>query len=199
MNSLTLIALLVLACGQSVQASQNRASDQYIDALASAPNLPRYSADGAADVSVTSYDMTDPKTAEHHIRAVLDIVNLGQKAIPLLIAHLDDMRPTSATFYSERYKRVVNVPVGYVCLDLLTNIVKDTPRIFIEPCTDDGLGACFKGEFYFWPDAFNLRGRGYMARPEIIRAKSNWQRSYRMGYVKYRYPRWWKLNGRGDR
>jgi hypothetical protein len=192
MKYLTLIALLVLAYGRSVQAGLNPASDKYIDALASAPNLPRYSADGAADVSVTSYDMNDPKTVEHHIQAVLDIVNLGQKAIPMLIAHLDDMRPTSATFYSEGYKRVVNVPVGYVCLDLLTNIVKDTPRIFVEPCTDDGLGACVHSEFYFRPDAFRRNGRGYVARPGIVRAKSNWQRAYRKGYVKYRYPQWWK-------
>ena len=84
MKFLSLIALLVLTCGQSAQAGQNHASDKYIDALASAPNLPRYSADGAADVSVISYDMNDPKTAEHHIQAVLDIVNLGREAIPLL-------------------------------------------------------------------------------------------------------------------
>jgi hypothetical protein len=49
------------------QAKPKVALEQYINALASAPNLPRYSADGAADVSVTSYDMNDPSTAKHHI------------------------------------------------------------------------------------------------------------------------------------
>lgn len=191
-----LLALIIivhaLTNGQIAQASPKHVSDKYIDALVAARNLPRYSADGAADVSVTSYDMNDPRTAEHHIPAVLDIVDLKQKAIPLLIAHLDDMRPTSATFYSIKYKRIVRVPLGYVCLDLLTSIVKDTPRAFVDPCTDDGLGACVHKGFYFWPDAFTRRASRYVAGPEIYRSKINWQRAYRKGYLKYRYPQWWK-------
>jgi hypothetical protein len=190
---LTLIIIVhALTNGQIAQTIPKHVSNKYIEALAAAPNLPRYSADGAADVSVTSYDMNDPRTAEHHIPAVLNIVNLKQKAIPLLIAHLDDMRPTSATFYSIKYKRIVRVPLGYVCLDLLTNIVKDTTHAFVDPCTDDGLGGCVQKGFYFWPDAFARRARRYVAGPEIDRAKINWQRAYRKGYLKYRYPQWWK-------
>ena len=184
--------LLALTCAQPGHANPQQSSNKYIDALASAPNLPRYSADGAADVSVTAYDMNDPGTVEHHIPAVLNIVNLGSKAIPMLIAHLDDMRPTSATFRSERYRRIVRVPLSYVCLDLLTNIVMETPRIFVKPCTDDGLGACVHESFYFWPDSFAQKGGKYVAHHEIHMAKAYWRRAYRKGYVRYRYPQWWK-------
>jgi hypothetical protein len=110
----------------------------------------------------------------------------------MLIEHLDDMRSTSATFFSDKHKGIVQVPLGYVCLDLLTNITKATPRIFVEPCADDGLGACVNERFYFWPDSFIRRGGKYFARPEIRRVKTKWERAYRRGFAKYRYPEWWK-------
>ena len=71
--------------------SNNSGTAQYIDALVSYQNFGRvYVEDGAADGSVTS--------SERPPQAVKNILDLGPKAIPLLIAHLDDTRLTSATF-----------------------------------------------------------------------------------------------------
>lgn len=166
------LAVMLLMC-LTAQAKGN----QYIDALVSAPSLVAYSGDGAADATVT----------ENPAPAVRAIVNLGAKAIPLLIAHLDDTRLTSATFR----RNDVRVPVGHVCLDILTHIIK-APRILIADCADDGLGACIREGYYFRPDAFSHNGSRLILRPAVSRVKRNWQRAYRRGYIKYQYPEWWK-------
>ena len=176
MKSLVALAVIFLIClmAQSGQAKGNR----YIDALVSAPSLVVYSDDGAADVTVI----------ENPVPAVRAIVNLGAKAIPLLIAHLDDTRLTSATFGRSNPQRV---PVGHVCLDILTNIIK-AAKILVENCADDGLGACVREGYYFRPDAYSHRGSRFVARSEVFRVKRNWGRAYRRGNIKYQYPEWWK-------
>jgi hypothetical protein len=146
-----------------------------VDALTSAPSLVAYSSDGAADATVTD----DPRPE------VKAIVNLGTAAIPLLISHLDDPRPTSATFNGKP------VGLGHICLDILTNIV-DAPLIVAEDCADDGLGACVDTQYYFRPDAFTRNGRVIATSPEVALVKARWQRAYRRGKVKFRYPDWSK-------
>ena len=71
-------------------------NEKLIDALVAAPNLyVRYVEDGAADNSVLAlYENGDVNVARQNPKEVLDIVALGKKAIPLLIEHLDDRRPT---------------------------------------------------------------------------------------------------------
>ncbi len=128
---------------------------------------------------------------ENPIQSVRDIVNLGADAIPLLIAHLDDTRPTSAIFDTNRPKPV---PVGHVCLDILTHIVQG-PGILIEDCADDGLGACIKRGYYFRPDAYTRAERRYVAHSDVQQVKLRWHQAYMKGRVRFRYPPWWKRNG----
>src|SRR2546427_9291536 len=128
---------------------------------------------------------------ENPIQSVRDIVSLGAGAIPLLIAHLDDTRPTSAIFDTNISKPV---PVGYVCLDILTHIVR-ARGILIEDCADDGLGACIKRGYYFRPDAYTRAERRYVAHSDVQEVKLRWRRAYMKGRVRFQYPHSWKRNG----
>src|SRR4051812_1543530 len=71
------------------QSTARTAENRYIDALVAAPDLRVvYASDGAADATVM----------EKPVPAVRSILGLGSEAIPLLIEHLDDSRPTTASF-----------------------------------------------------------------------------------------------------
>jgi hypothetical protein len=161
--------------------------NKYIDSLTSAPSLVTYSDNGAADSTVMNVGSTSAGVVEKPIAEVRDIVKLGEKAIPLLIAHLDDTRPTAAKFKNHP------VPVGYVCLDILTNVIH-APKILVADCSDDGLGACIKIGYYFRPNSFASKKGKLVAQPNVSRIKSNWQRAYRSGDLKFQYPKWWKPN-----
>ena len=172
----TILAVLALSAFPSTGQTGGRPSgSKRIDALTSAPSLVVYSEDGAADATVT-------ENPPPEVRA---IAHLRSRSIPLLIAHLDDARPTSAKFNGHL------VPVGPVCLDILTNIVS-APGILKKDCADDGLGACVDGRYYFRPDAFAREGGGFTAGRDVARVKANWRRAYRRGGVRFKYPAWWR-------
>src|SRR2546423_5108697 len=116
-----LTALTFCSIPLNGQTKNKSTGSKRIDALTSTSSLVTYSDDAAADATIT----------EHPSPEVRAIVKLRSRAIPLLIAHLDDARPTAAKFKEN------SVPVGYVCLDILTHIV-DAPRILIKDCADDG-------------------------------------------------------------
>ena len=188
------LAILILFPGNlSAQSHRLRNSPNYIDALISEPALVTYSDDGAGDATVMNIGTNEMGIVERPLPAVRHLVKLGPRAIPLLIAHLDDTRLTSAKFfyYAGRKEHTIAVPVGHVCLDILVSITR-APRIFTWGCGDDGLGACFESGYYFRPDAYVSNGDRVVALPVVYRAKSNWQRAYRRGYIKYHYPEWWK-------
>ncbi len=183
------IAFLVCPNAQAAQAKGNR----YIDALVSAPALVAYSEDGAADATVTEVGANNSGVVEHPIPEVRAIINMGASAIPLLISHLDDTRLTSATFNGGFMRGTsIRVPVGHVCLDILTHIIGVNPHVFIKECADDGLGGCIKHEYYFRPDEYYPAGREYMAREGVYVVKVNWFRAHRKGLIKFKYPTWWK-------
>lgn len=177
MNFLTVV-ILFLVTGISAQAGRPRTSPTSlaspIDALVSAPRLVIYSEDGAADATVV---IDDP------VAEVRNILQMGAKAIPLLIAHLGDTRLTAATFGRDQAQRV---PVGYVCLDILSNIVR-AKKILVEDCADDGLGACIKDGYYFRPDAYSRKGGNLVPQSQVLRVKTKWKRAYRNGYIKYKH------------
>lgn len=159
----------------------------YIDALACSSDLQVvYGDDGAADATV----MEAKETTAPEVRS---IVELGSQAIPLLIRHLDDRRLTSATFhtYEGRTQKIIQVPVGHICLDILTHIT-NAPKIFADECGDDGLGACIDSKFYFRPDDYHLEGENLKWNAIAHTAKINWQNAYKKGWVKFSYPTWWK-------
>lgn len=185
-------------CVPSIGAQQHApaSGDEHIDALVSALILVTYVEDGAADASVTNVDAnsTQVRIVGNPIPSVRDIVNLGRRAIPLLIAHLADTRLTKAklcSYYPRGKKECIPVPVGYICEDILLNIVA-APKIITAECGDDGFGACVENGYYFRPDAYIKKGGKVYARAEVRRVKSNWQRAYRNGYIKYQHPDWWK-------
>ena len=200
MNHLIAAAIVVLCAflPSPVEAQRYAAAsaERHIDALISAPTLVTYVDDGAADSSVTNVDAHSMRVAvvEEPIPSVRDIINLRQRAIPMLIAHLDDTRLTSAelcSYFPAGRKECAPVPVGYVCLDILRNIVR-APKVIVNECGDDGLGACIEPGYYFRPDAYVRKGGHFVAPVEVHRVKSNWQRAYRKRYLKYEYPEWWK-------
>ena len=171
-------------------------AERHIDALISAPILVTYVDDGAADSSVTNVDANSNRVGvvEAPIPSVRDIINLRQRAIPTLIAHLDDTRLTSAklcSYFPGGRSECAPVPVGYVCLDILMSIVRAPTIIRIE-CGDDGFGACMEPGYYFRPDAYVHKGDRFVASREVHHVKLNWQRSYRKRHLKYQYPEWWK-------
>lgn len=173
MMRLVVIIALSLAAMQTMtlKAHGRSANSRYIDALISASNLNvTYSGDGAADASVT----------ESPVPEVRQIINLKAAAILLLISHLDDRRLTAATYVEQSGERK-RVPVGHICLDILTMIVK-ARSILVKDCADDGLGACVKAGYYFPP-----YGRSRIAMRKV---KFKWQRAYRAGRIRFAYPAW---------
>jgi hypothetical protein len=95
MNFLT-VGTLLFATAISAQAgtpkTPSASAERYIDALVSATHLVVYSEDGAADATVV----------ENPVREVRNILRMGAKAIPLLIAHLEDTRITALNLVEAR-------------------------------------------------------------------------------------------------
>jgi len=158
-----------------------------IEALVKAPFKTIYHDDGTADATVTAVATPDAsrQDAPAQVRALLD---LGPNCLPLLIAHLDDQRLTSATFDGGRFAQApIQVPLGYVCLDILLNATAGQ-AVHVVDCADDGLGACVRAGYYFWPDV--------LSRPEGVvtmrRVKTRWQRAYRAKRMRFEYPTWLK-------
>jgi hypothetical protein len=158
-----------------------------IEALVKAPFKTVYHDDGAADVTVTAVATTDSsrQDAPAQVRALLDV---GPSCLPLLIAHLDDQRLTSVTFDGGRFARApIEVPLGYVCLDILMNATAGQ-AVHIVDCADDGLGACVRAGYYFRPDVLS-RPDGVVTMRQV---KTRWQRAYRAKRVRFEYPTWLK-------
>ena len=194
----TAITVLCVFFPSSVEAQRYAAAspERHIEALTSAPILVTYVEDGAADSSVTNVDANSMRVGvvEEPIPSVRDMINLRERAIPTLIAHLDDARLTSAklcSYLPGGRSECAPVPVGYVCLDILMNIVRG-PTIIRRECGADGFGACMEPGYYFRPDAYVHKGDRLVASREVHRVKLNWQRAYRKHHLKYQYPEWWK-------
>ena len=150
-------------------------SENHIEALLTAPLRTRYVNDGAADATVT-------ETPTPEIRRIVD---LHDKAMPLLIACLDDSRPTQAVYLENSQRH--QVPLGHVCLDILMNVVR-SPQILREDCVDDGLGACVAEPYYYRPDITTRKDPSQSMRA----VKSKWTAAYREGKLKFVYPSWWE-------
>ena len=127
-------------------------------------------------------------------KEVKDIVALRDKAIPLLIEHLDDTRPTSATTFQGGYltDKPIRVPVGYVCLDILINIIGVKNRLIYSEEEHGGFGSEIKDGYYFRPDDYRIIGEIFEERPIVRIVKANWQKAYRDGKIKYDYIVKWK-------
>jgi hypothetical protein len=161
-------------------------SASVIEELLSTPDFGIvYIADGAGDGSVLN---------ETPAVAVKKIVALQSRAIPLLIAHLDDARETSAKYKGgAHWGNPIAVPVGYLCLDILSQLVVDNEILFIQArrdCDFDGMGACIQPKYYFNPDDYSLKAHHLVPDGRVLAAKRNWQRAYKTGMLKFRFPSW---------
>jgi hypothetical protein len=183
-------------------APQNRTKQDLIDNLINAPKLVHYGEDGAMDASVLGlYHVDTDGTTTAPAKEVADIVALREKAIPLLIEHLDDNRPSSATFhggYLPDGVQRVRVPVGHVCLDILLHLVDNSFYLDKKCQIETRLEGCIKDGFYFRPDDYWIIGgfddddNNFMERPIVRIVKANWQKAYREGRLKYDYKVTWK-------
>ena len=132
------------------------------------------------------------------------IFELGEKAIPLLIAHLDDKRLLAVdTYLSPGKDHEVIVTVGAACFDLLTYIIREDRRFFDKECVKDlqeesgegHLSACANKNFGVFPGDFwhgekEIKkdlwyGRQLVVKESVRRAKRNWQRAYRKHQIRY--------------
>ena len=182
---------------------------RFVDALVNTPSIgPIYADDGAGDGTIMVADQQQGER-QHPFPAVKAIVDLGDKALPLLIDCLGDTRITSATMIFQAgnpHAKPVPVPVGEVCLDVLLNVVVPTKEVFVDSCPPeekegdepccftDGLGACVNKGFYFRPDAYDLRDGRAVAHSIVTTVQSNWRKAYKNGLLTYRYPVMWKRN-----
>jgi len=142
----------------------------------------KYYADGAADATVTHPEPEEGSdTSRPPVQQVVALMKNRSITVPLLIDCLNDGRITSARFDGERAS-ALEVPVGYVCLDILMTWVAR------EPIADpdeygDGLGACIHTEFYFRPDDYTVCGTDgdCLPRPWLLLVQKNWKRELRSG------------------
>jgi hypothetical protein len=71
-----------------------------------------------------------------------------------------------------------NVPLGYVCFDLLCTLVKETSDWYRFECGDDGLWSCVQEDYYI-PIANDKWNWGV-----AIAAQKHWQSLYETGKLK---------------
>ena len=84
----------------------------------------------------------------------------------------------------------VRVPVGFICLDILIQIVGDDAPIYDN---DDhhGFQGPVKDNYYFRPDDYTLSNNAFEERPIVRIVKKNWEVAYRKGLIKYNFVAPW--------
>jgi hypothetical protein len=159
-------------------AQQLPVSDAALKVLVDADFGTVYADDGAGDGTVTYKGEligSGPNVKpDPRVKAVVD---LKSAAIPLLITHLDDPRPTRIRFQGKP------VPLGHVALDILTHVIGETNTVFVQDCADDGLGACIQPAYYFRPDA---------SLQQMKAVKQSWQKLNDVNGLVFQYPSWWR-------
>lgn len=193
-GSMRLVLVHLLLCGSSLvgQSSLSSKTDyrKYIDPLLNVDDFGiEYVDDGAADATVLfPQEAANPPGRPRD--AVISLIRLGSKSIPLLIDCLNDSRVTSVRFQGNNMVRPMNVPVGYVCLDILIGVTPGWP-ISHPDCSDDGLGACTNYRFYFRPDDYSncwQRSKQCALRPWIGVVQSNWRNQFLRRRLRFRNP-----------
>lgn len=130
------------------------------------------------------------------------IVILKAQAFSMLIDCFTNGRRTSAIL--DTRGKEIRVPVGFVCLDILSGMISNAEPMFIdersptekrrheEPyCSYDGMGACFNSGYYFRPEDFSPDGA---PNSKVLIAQRKWRKALRSGKLKYRDPFAWKKN-----
>jgi len=175
-----------VALAQPRKAERKKYSEDLMTSLTKSRNLPGILGDDGVFVN-TALQSDDNMPPE--IRSIL---NLGPRAIPLLINHLDDTRLTRMVYCcfttdSGSYP----VTVGDVSQNILGAIVRHMRPLFDMKCEKeqaedaDGLTVCLEDKYGLSMPAFYKRGKARIPTRETRRAKQNWLKAFRSGRVKY--------------
>ena len=182
------ITLIIFFAPSSISATQRKLAStadyhRYIEALLDVKDFgTNYSEDGAADATVVF-----PGRGLRPAEPIVALLGLKGGALPLLIDCLSDMRITSVRFDGNSMTRPMNVPLGYVCLDILMNLAGGP--VFYPNCADDGLGACVNYNLYFRPDDYDgCSKQECLLRPWIIVVQRAWRRLYLAHKLKFHDP-----------
>jgi len=91
-------------------------------------------------------------------------------------------------FGGNRITSPMNVPIGYVCLDILMNVVVGRP-VSDPDCANDGLGGCMSYGFYFRPDDYyECSEKGCFPRPWVSVVRRRWKEAYLNHRLKFHNP-----------
>jgi hypothetical protein len=153
-----------------------------IDALISYPFGAVYTEDINLPNSITYSGKKVSEEDERLIPAppVRDIANLGEAAIPLLISHLTDQRPTQATYHDQP------VAIAYLALDMLLHMTDmNDERVVVPGCEQHGLGDCMQPDFYFSPDTSDPN--------TLASVQKAWSDENKREPIKFVYPAWWRI------
>lgn len=119
------------------------------------------------------------------------ILKLGSKAIPLLIAHLDDRRVLNMATNPNSSGVGYQITVGAASFDLLTLMIREDARFFDKKCLkelSEGMEAplcyCVKKAYYVNYEDFWYEEK-IRVNPRVIRAKKNWLKAYRKKQIRY--------------
>jgi hypothetical protein len=185
------VFFLLLGLGHAAQPARLSSSEDYrtyIDPLLRVTDFGiHYYDDGAADASVL-FPSTESNPYDRPREPVIALVRLRERSFPLLIDCLSDPRVTTARFDGSSITMPMKVPLGYVCLDILMEIVDGKPASDPD-CADDGLGACMNEGFYFrpddysrcWPDVCDLR-------PWVMVVQRKWREAFLRRRLRFRNP-----------
>lgn len=194
--------MYLLFCISQFSIAQEKSSfkkdrnEKLIDVLVSAKGFGRvYYEDGASDGTVLDINPNEAYSEKSQHPAVKAIIRLGPKAIPLLIEHLDDIRPTHVSADVGRpWIHYDHVPLGHICLDILTKILKQDSSFWdAETADGDGLGIQFKRGYYFRPDdyIFSKETREIRVKNIVMTVKNKWLQLYKSGKLHYKCPDEW--------
>ncbi len=157
-------------------------NEALIDALTTIPFGEMYTEDITNTNSIAYFGKSvsenpgDGVVPAPQLRAIAD---LGQAAIPLLISHLTDQRPTLATYHQQP------VPVAYLVLDLLLHMTDmNDERVVVPGCEQHGLGDCMQPDFYFSPDTKDPN--------TLASVKQDWADENKKQPINFVYPPWWR-------
>jgi hypothetical protein len=194
-SSLVIVAALLIGCaalGISQQAPAPAAlapnnvaktrPQALIDALAEYPFGPVYTEDINATNSITYVGRKIAEDDDGIVPAlpVQQIVALGQPvAIPLLISHLTDQRPSKARYHDQP------VAVAYLALDMLLHVTDvNDERVVVPGCEQHGLGDCMQPDFYFSPDSGDPN--------KLADVQKAWTEEDQKQPIKLVTPAWWR-------
>ena len=169
-------------CGPGSQPSRSTAYQQLIEPLLKVSDFHmHYYDDGAADASVTCPGDCAGAPSSKAVSEVQTLLRNPMTTVPLLIDCLNDGRQTSVRFDGNSTTKPMQVPIGYVCLDILMSRFVSQP-IAEYQCMTDGLGACMNNGYYFRPDDYMRCGDSVCTpRPWVLEVQKNWQRRLKDG------------------